>query len=220
MKNKLIIALDVDSFKRAKKLVDKLAPHAGIFKVGSELFTATGPAIIKYINKKRKKVFLDLKFFDIPNTVEKAALAAMRHGVFMLTVHVTGGFDMLKKAVRVLKGKRKKPLLIGVTVLTSKRSKNAAKDVIRLAKAAKKAGLDGIVCSAKETKRVKRACGRRLIVVNPGIRPRWAKKDDQKRVMTPQEAIGNGADFIVIGRPITRAADPATEAAKIIRECK
>lgn len=218
MKNKLIVALDINSFKKAKTLVDKLAPYVNIFKVGSELFTSCGPRIINYINKRRKKAFLDLKFFDIPNTVEKAVLAATKHNVFMLTLHTTGGLDMLKKVAGSLKNKKKKPLLIGVTILTSKSDKKAAKKVVKLAKIAKIAGLNGIVCSAKETKKVKKTFGKEFLVINPGIRPSWARKDDQKRVTTPSEAIKNGADFIVVGRPITRAKNPASAAKKITSE--
>ena len=186
--------------------------------MGNELFTSSGPRVIDYIRRKKKKVFLDLKFFDIPNTVEKAVLAAARHDVFMLTLHISGGPDMMKRASRTLKGKNKRPLLVGVTVLTSSAGKAAEKNVIRLARTAKTAGLDGVVCSAKETGRVKRVCGSRFIVVNPGIRPVWAKRDDQKRVATPREAIENGADFIVVGRPITQTKDPALAAKKILKQ--
>jgi len=207
MKNKLIVALDVDSFEKAKKLVDKLAPYVTIFKVGSQLFVNSGPGIIKYIKKKRKKVFLDLKFFDIPNTVEKAVAEGARHGVSMLTLHATGGFEMLKKASLALRGRSVRPLLLGVTVLTSMK-KTGPGEVVRLARMAKKAGLDGCVCSAKETKQVKKACGRHFIAVNPGVRPRGTRKNDQKRVTTPEEAIKRGADYIVIGRPVTKAKDP------------
>ncbi len=220
MRNKLIIALDVNSFDKAKKLIDKLSPYVNIFKVGSQLFTACGPKIINYINKKGKKVFLDLKFFDIPNTVEKAILAAAKHRVFMVTLHITGGFDMLKKAANALKGKKRRPLLVGVTVLTSKAGKNIAKEVTKLALIAKKARLDGIVCSAKETKRVKKVCGKKFIVVNPGIRPLWAARGDQKRITTPEKAIENGTDFIVVGRPITKAKDPVSAAKKILEGLK
>lgn len=220
MRNKLIVALDVNSFDKAKKLIDKLSPYINIFKVGSELFTSCGPQIINYINKKGKKAFLDLKFFDIPNTVQKATLAAAEHRVFMTTLHITGGFDMLKKAANALKGKKKRPLLVGVTVLTSKAGKNIAKEVTKLALIAKKAGLDGIVCSAKETRRVKKACGKKFIAVNPGIRPLWAARGDQKRITTPEKAIENGADFIVIGRPITKARDPVSAAKKILEGLK
>ncbi len=220
IKNKLIVALDVNSFDKAKKLIDKLSPYISIFKVGSQLFTTCGPKIINYINKKRKKAFLDLKFFDIPNTVQKATLAAAKHRVFITTLHIAGGFDMLKKAANVLKGKKRRPLLVGVTVLTSKAGKNIAKEVTKLALIAKKAGLDGIVCSAKETKRVKKACGKKFTVVNPGIRPLWAAGGDQKRITTPKKAIENGADFIVIGRPITKAKNPVSAAKKILEGLK
>jgi orotidine-5'-phosphate decarboxylase len=235
MNNKIIIALDVNSFEKAKELVDALSPNIDIFKVGSELFTSTGPEIIDYINKRQKKVFLDLKFFDIPTTVKKAVLAAAKHNVFMLTLHVTGGADMLKEASGAVKGKGKRPLLVGVTLLTSKADKNSAEEVTRLARIAQDAGLDGIVCSARETKEIKNIFGEKLLVINPGIRPSWAQKDlsseahllrdstlakedDQKRVATPSEAIKSGADFIVIGRPITQAEDPASAAKKILKE--
>ncbi|UCD54676.1 MAG: orotidine-5'-phosphate decarboxylase [Candidatus Omnitrophota bacterium] len=218
MRNRLIVALDVNSFDKAKKLVDKLSPYVNIFKVGSRLFTVCGPKIINYINKKRKKTFLDLKFFDIPNTVEGAVRAAAKYGVFMTTLHISGGFDMLKKAAGALKGKKKKPLLVGVTVLTSKAGKDIAKEVIKLALIAKKAKLDGVVCSPKETRQVKRACGNKFIVVNPGIRPLWAMRGDQRRVTTPEKAIENGADFIVVGRPIIKAKYPSLAAQKILEE--
>lgn len=220
MKNKLIVALDVGSFEKAKKLVDKLSPYVIMFKVGNELFTGCGPGIIDYINKKRKRVFLDLKFFDIPNTVERAVLEAAKHKVFMLTLHIAGGFDMLMKAKNALKGKKKRPLLVGVTVLTSKGGPDTAKEVIKLARMAKKAGLDGVVSSAKETKRIKKICGKKFMVVNPGIRPSWAKQDDQKRVATPEEAVRNGADFIVVGRPITRAENPVMAAKRILEDLR
>ncbi len=218
MKNKLIVALDVSSFKKAKKLVDRLSPCVNIFKVGSELFTCCGPQILRYITKKRKKIFLDLKFFDIPNTIEKACLAAARHNVFMLTLHASGGREMLKKAADAFGGNKKRPLLIGVTVLTSMKTKNVTKDVIKLVGIAKKAGLDGVVSSPKETKQIKKTYGKKMVIVNPGVRPAWAKKDDQKRITTPKEAIQNGADFIVVGRPITKAKDPQKAAKNILKE--
>jgi len=220
VKKNLIVALDVNSFAKAKKLIDKLSPHVDIFKVGSELFVSSGPKIISYLRKRRKKVFLDLKFYDIPNTVGKACLAASGYNAFMLTLHAAGGLEMMKKAASVFKGKKKKPFLVGVTVLTSKLEKNAGKKVVKLARLAKKAGLGGIVCSPKETKAVKKACGRKFIVVNPGIRPLWAAKNDQKRVTTPEEAFKNGADFIVIGRPITKEQNPAKAAEKILNGLK
>jgi len=220
MKSKLIIALDVNSFEKAKKLIDKLSPHVNIFKVGSELFVSSGIKIIKYLNKKKKKIFLDLKFYDIPNTVEKAVLAAAKNNIFMLTVHATGGFDMLKKASASLRKRKKRPLLLGVTVLTSKKTSNTTREVLKLAKLAKKSGLNGIICSPKETKQIKKSLGKKFLVINPGIRPFWAKKDDQKRITTPKEALQNGADFIVVGRPITKAKNSITATKKILAEIK
>jgi len=231
MKDKLIVALDVDSFEKAGRLIDILSPYVNIFKVGSQLFVNSGPSIVEYINRKKKKVFLDLKFYDIPNTVEKACIEASRHKVFMLTIHSEGGPDMLKRAVRCMKKRKKRPLLVGVTVLTSKEDKDAKQKVLELAKVSKKAGLNGIVCSSRETWLVKKTCGKNFIVVNPGIRPKWYGKDDlsseakhgrylakedQKRVATPEEALKNGADFIVIGRPITEAQDPAMAVERIL----
>jgi len=216
MIDKIIVALDVNSFEKAKELVDKLSPHVNIFKVGSQLFVNSGLEIIKYINKKKKKTFLDLKFYDISNTVEKACIEAARHNIFMLTIHAQGGFEMLERAAGGLRGRKKKPLLLGVTVLTSMDDKNAKQKVLELAKLAQKAGLNGIVCSPQETWLVKKVCGKKFIVVNPGIRPDWAGKDDQKRITTPKQALKNGADFIVIGRPITQAKDPVLAVKRIM----
>jgi len=235
MTNKLIVALDVDSYEKAHKLIDFLTPHVDIFKIGSELFIAYGPDIIEHIHRKEKKVFLDLKLFDIPNTVRKAALAAARRKVYMITLHITGGRDMLKEATKAIAGEKDKPLLIGVTVLTSKEGDNVSGEVLKMARVAEKTGLDGIVCSARETKKIKDIFGEKLIVVNPGIRPTWfqknlssetkqqgglPKKDDQKRVATPKEAMRDGANFIVVGRPIIEANDPARAAKKILDELK
>jgi len=176
--------------------------------------------IIDYINKKRKKVFLDLKLYDIPNTVARATLAGAQKNIFMMTLHASGGYDMLNSAYSSLKKIKRKPILLGVTVLTSKKIKHAEKEVIRLATLSKKAGLNGIVCSPKETKRIKKLLGKKFIVVNPGIRPLWAVKNDQARIATPKEALKNGADFIVIGRPITKAKNPIYAIKEIIKELK
>jgi len=220
VKNKLIVALDVNSFKKAKRLINALSQYVDIFKVGSELFTSCGPKIIDYLRKKKKKTFLDLKYFDIPNTVEKAALAAAKHKAFMLTLHTLGGFEMLKRTVKALKKKKVRPVIIGITVLTSKNRRNTKKKVVRFARLAKKAGLDGIVCSAQETRDVKKICGKNFTIINPGIRPLWAARNDQKRVATPKEAVKNGADFVVIGRPIIKAKSPAMAAQIIVEEMK
>ncbi|MCQ9207066.1 MAG: orotidine-5'-phosphate decarboxylase [Omnitrophica bacterium] len=218
MDNRLIVALDVSTFEKAEKLVDELAGHVNIFKVGPELFTGCGPKIIEHINEKKKKVFLDFKFLDISNTVKKATLQAAQHKVFMLTLHTTGGLHMLREAVGAVKDIKNRPLLVGVTVLTSDETENTTEEVLKLAKVAHKAGLDGIVCSAKETKHVKEVFGDELLIVNPGIRPEWAAQNDQKRIAIPEEAIANGADFIVVGRPIIEAKNPAKAAEKILKE--
>lgn len=220
MKTKLVVALDVDTFEKAKKLVDELAGHVSVFKVGPALFTGCGTKIIEHINEIKEKIFLDFKFLDIPNTVKKATLQAAQHKVFMLTLHTTGGLHMLREAVGAVKDIKNRPLLIGVTVLTSMETENTTGEVLKLAKVAHKAGLDGIVCSAKETKHVKEVFRDELLIVNPGIRPEWAAQDDQKRVATPKEAAINGADFIVVGRPITEAKNPAKAAEKILKELK
>ena len=221
MKTKLVVALDVDTFEKAKKLVDELAGHVSVFKVGPALFTGCGTKIIEHINEIKEKIFLDFKFLDIPNTVKKATLQAAKHKVFMLTLHTTGGLHMLREAAVAVKDIKNRPLLIGVTVLTSMETENTTEEVLKLAKVAHKAGLDGIVCSAKETKHVKEVFRDELLIVNPGIRPEWAAQDDdQKRVATPKEAAIDGADFIVVGRPITEAKDPVEAAEKILKELK
>ena len=216
MKNKLIIALDVNTYGRAVKLIDKLSEHVGMFKVGSELFTACGPKIIRYLKKKKKKVFLDLKFHDIPNTVGGAVLAASGLGADMLTIHASGGAAMLESAARAARGAKRKPLLVAVTALTSLRA--SKREVLSLAKLAKVSGIDGCVSSPKETKMIKKSCGRKFVVINPGVRPAWAAQDDQKRIATPLDAVRDGADYIVVGRPVTRAQDPASAALKILGE--
>lgn len=204
IKDKLIVALDVDTLSEAKKFVDKLYPSVKIFKVGSQLFTACGPEAVKMIAQRGAKVFLDLKSHDIPNTVKKAVEAASQLKVFMLTVHLSGGKEMLQAAVSV----PNRPKIVGVTVLTSQSEDNTASKVLELAKLAKDAGLDGVVCSVAETAMIKKALGKDFLVVNPGIRPKDSSSNDQKRVATPKEAIDAGADFIVMGRPILEAKDP------------
>jgi len=234
MKNRLIVALDAAEFEKAKKLVDTLYPTVRIFKVGSELFTACGQDIIKIIQRKGGKVFLDLKFHDIPNTVAGSVRAATRLGVFMFTVHTLGGPEMLRSAVEIrdqtsAKLKIEKPKILGVTILTSMDSKSlknigmnaeVKEAVACLAGLAKRAGLNGIVASAKEIACIKKALGKDFTVVAPGIRPKGVSKGDQKRVVTPGEAIAKGADYIVVGRPITAAKNPKIEAEKILAEMK
>lgn len=232
MSDKLIVALDVDDLNAAKSLVDKLYQTVKIFKIGSQLFTAAGPDAVKLVAVKGAKVFLDLKFHDIPNTVANAVKAATRLGVYMLNLHVQGGSEMMRRAVsaaseEAARMKREKPIVLGVTVLTSMGDKDLKDLEIRkgmksqvtyLAKLAKEAGLDGVVASAEEIQAVRWTCGDEFLIVTPGIRPEWSEKQDQKRTATPKEAISAGANFIVVGRPIIGAADPVEAARRISEE--
>jgi len=228
--DKLIVALDVDTLEKAERLVGILYPTVKLFKVGSQLFTAYGPEAVKMVGRKGGKVFLDLKFHDIPNTVFASVCSSTALGVepitseehlamfesgyvFMITVHTQGGLDIMKAATRGAEETSKelnikKPYIVGVTVLTSDKQEDTAKVVLERANLAKQAGLDGVVCSAQEAAVVRRACGPDFIIVTPGIRPSAADKDDQQRTATPQEAIRAGSNFLVVGRPILKATDP------------
>ena len=215
---KLILALDVDTFSKAKYFVNLLYPKIRIFKVGSQLFTGCGPKIIEFIHKKGAQVFLDLKFYDIPNTVANAVRQAARLEVKMLTLHISGGEQMLKEAVKAAKSealrlKVKRPLLVGVTVLTSQLAE--PREILKLAKLGLDCGLDGVVCSAQEIKLLRKNIPRKFIIVTPGIRPKSAPADDQKRTATAVEAIKAGSDFLVVGRPILEAKDPLAVAAEL-----
>lgn len=224
---KLIVALDVETLKKAEALVEQLKPEVSIFKIGSILFTRYGPEVVKMVQKKGGKVFLDLKYHDIPHTVSKAVEQACGLEVFALTLHTLGGFTMLKEAVKSAHkigtpvrrnldvGGR--PFLWGVTVLTSLKegdlfelgmNREIGKEVKRLAKMAKNAGLDGVVASAREAPIVRRTCGKDFQIVVPGIRPPGYSSDEHKRAVTPKEAIEAGANYIVVGRPIIQAKDP------------
>ncbi len=230
---RIIVALDVSTRKEAEELVVKLKDRVGYFKVGMELFHSCGPEIINMISDLGCRVFLDLKFHDIPNTVAKAVRSAANYGVDMINVHASGGSLMMEKAVSALddfqkETKKPRPLLIGVTVLTSldqnmmeeewglKRS--VGEQVVMWSKLAQKAGLDGVVASPQELGLIQKACGLDFVTVIPGVRPTWAKRDDQKRIMTPKEAVKAGASFLVIGRPITRDKDPEAAAQRIADE--
>ncbi len=222
-KEKLIISLDVPELNYALELLDKFEDQIEIYKVGLELFTSAGPKIIEELHKRNKRVFLDLKFHDIPNTVTKAAIAATRLGVYMFNVHASGGLEMMKKCKEAvvelcLKENMKKPRILGVTVLTSM-SQQVLKDEIgiqhslnthvrHLSGLALKAGLDGVVASGHETARVKSHCGNGFLIVTPGIRPSWQPSDDQHRTMMPKQALREGADYIVMGRAILTHPDP------------
>jgi orotidine-5'-phosphate decarboxylase len=226
MKPELIVALDVDTIEKAEQLVTTLSPAVKYFKIGSQLFTAYGPAAVRMAVKKGGRVFLDLKFHDIPNTVRNAAAAGTSAGVFMMTVHSSGGAEMLRSAGTGV-GERAKelgisrPAIIGVTVLTSGSAEaNTREGVLRMARTVYDAGLDGIVCAVSETEAVRKEFGPDFVIVNPGIRPAGAQKGDQKRIATPADAVKAGASYIVVGRPILEAADPRKAAEDILKEIK
>ncbi|HKS97141.1 MAG TPA: orotidine-5'-phosphate decarboxylase [Terriglobia bacterium] len=221
---RLIVALDVSSASEARRIVQAVGESAKLFKVGKQLFTAEGPQVVRDLMASGRKVFLDLKFHDIPNTVGKATQEAARLGVVMLTVHASGGSRMLKAAVEAAAGG---PLVLAVTVLTSFTDADlqeigvggrAIDQVLRLAQLARTAGCGGVVASAQETRQVRQALGAGFAIVNPGVRPKGADAGDQARVVTPSEAIAAGATHIVVGRPITAAPDPAAAAAAIVAE--
>lgn len=215
---KVLIALDYDDQQTALNFVKQLSPDTCRLKVGKEMFTYFGPAFVKELIDLGFDVFLDLKFHDIPNTVAKAVTAAAKMGVWMVNVHASGGVEMMTKAKQALEQfGDKAPLLIAVTVLTSMDAaeltrlgvdKTPEEQVIYLAKLAKESGLDGVVCSAQEAKKLKAELGEDFKLVTPGIRPAGSDAGDQKRIMTPKQAIEDGSDYLVVGRPITQAADP------------
>jgi orotidine-5'-phosphate decarboxylase len=222
-KDKLIIALDVSTPEKALGIVEMLGDDINTYKVGFELFVSAGPSIVEKIHDKGKKVFLDLKFHDIPNTVSKAAMAAARLGVYMFNLHTSGGLEMMKRCKDkvdevCLKENLRRPKMIGVTVLTSLGSdalknelcvQHGVKSQVRhLSTLAQQAGLDGVVASPQEISIIKNACGKDFLVVTPGIRPSWAPPDDQNRTATPQAAIKEGADYIVMGRGILKHEEP------------
>jgi len=214
---RIIVALDFPDAGEALALAGRLDPELCRLKVGSELYTAAGPMLIEKLQASGFAVFLDLKYHDIPNTVAGACRAAARLGVWMINVHALGGRSMMSAAREALSGRAACPLLTAVTLLTSMGSADLAdvglggnpqEAVLRLAVLAQECGLDGVVCSAHETVALRRRFGKDFCLVTPGIRPAEAAGDDQNRVATPGQAVANGADYLVIGRPITRAPDP------------
>ena len=224
-KDRLIVALDVDSRERAETLVNELTPHVGMFKVGKELFTAEGPEMVRAIVAGGGRVFLDLKFHDIPNTAAKAVGAASRLGAFFVTVHTSGGRAMLEAAASALPAEGTQ--LLGITVLTSHTDESlretgargtVAETVRQLAVLARESGIDGVVCSPHEIRVIREAVGDDLVIVTPGIRPKGSARGDQARVTTPSEALRLGCDYIVVGRPITEAASPKDAAQAIVDE--
>lgn len=216
-KPRIILSLDFPQADAALDLVKRVDPERCRLKVGKELFTRSGPALVEKLIASGFDVFLDLKFHDIPNTVAKASVAAAELGVWMLNIHASGGRSMMMRAREAIDKSSHQPLLIGVTVLTSLSSEDlrevgcdssTEEQVLRLARLSKEAGLDGVVCSPQEIALLRKELGSAFCLVTPGIRPTGASRDDQKRTMTPAEAIRTGGDYLVIGRPITQARDP------------
>lgn len=224
-RTELIVALDLDTVAQVDAMVAAIGPGVQWYKVGKQLFTQEGPAVVKHLQKLGKRVFLDLKFHDIPNTVAQAVRAVAAIGADMTNVHASGGRGMLEAAAAA--ARETQVLLIAVTVLTSMNEEELAnvgvqdspgRQVVRLARLTQQAGVAGVVCSALEIEAIRAACGPEFVLVVPGIRPAGVDHGDQKRVMTPREAATAGADYIVVGRPITKAPDPAAAAAAVRRE--
>jgi orotidine-5'-phosphate decarboxylase len=229
-REKIIFALDVNEFSDVERWASLLSGHVGMFKVGKQLYTACGPAAVRMIQKHGGEVFLDLKYHDIPNTVAMAGLEAARLGVKLFNLHALGGYDMMATTAEALRRAfpgADRPKLLAVTVLTSSTEETLRGVgieepvdalVVRLAKLAKSAGVDGVVASPREVPLIREACGPEFLTVTPGIRPAFASVDDQKRIMTPAEAVQAGSHYMVIGRPISAAADPVAAAEMIIDE--
>ncbi len=230
--SRIIIALDVEELDSAKQLVACLKDYVGAFKIGKQLFTRYGPEAVRMIHEKGGQVFLDLKFHDIPTTVAKASREVARLGVFMFNMHALGGFDMMKQAAASVRDMAASadcsaPIMLAVTVLTSCGPEDLQRvglsldidELVRqLAQLAKDAGMDGVVASPREIRLIKEQCGSEFLVVTPGIRPAQSGQDDQKRIMTPREAVQAGANYIVVGRPVTQAPDPVAVVQAIGRE--
>lgn len=232
MNKRLIVALDVPNLKTAKHLIKLLYPSVEIFKIGSFLFTACGPEAVEMVHKAGGKVFLDLKFHDIPNTVANAASEVAKMGVFMFNIHASGGIKMMQAAVEASRksaavAAKPKPLVLAVTILTSMDEpdlrqlgilRNTEEQVIYLASLSKDAGCDGVICSVEETAHIRKNLGSDFVIVTPGIRPKGAELSDQKRIATSCHAIEAGSDYIVVGRPIIEAQDPLAVANKMLEE--
>lgn len=232
-RNPIVVALDVDSARQALSLVDQLRGTVGMFKVGKQLFTAEGPDVVRRIIGMGERVFLDLKFHDIPNTVAKAGVEAARLGVSIFNLHAMGGSKMMRAAAETLnevveREKMPRPMILGVTVLTSHTQESLNEvgierkledEVVALARLCASSGIDGVVASPQEIVPIRKAVDNpRFAILTPGVRPAGAALDDQSRVMTPAEAIKAGSNFLVIGRPITAADDPVLVAQKILEE--
>jgi len=231
-KDRIIFALDVEHFAEAQRWVTVLKNRIGLFKVGKQLFTHSGPKVVDMIHQKNQRVFLDLKFHDIPNTVARAGEEATKLEVSMFNLHALGGLDMMRKTVEASKARAKelgtpRPVILAVTILTSMDEDTLREvgiqgpiiqTVGKLALLAMKAGVDGVVASPQEIGTIRQQCGKDLLIVTPGIRLPSEKKDDQKRTLTPKEAIAAGANYLVIGRPIKEAKDPLAAVEKIVED--
>jgi len=226
-RDRLIVALDVSSATQARQIVQSIGETASTYKIGKQLFTAEGPQIVRDLVSSGRKVFLDLKFHDIPNTVAAAVGEAAKLGVSMLTVHASGGSKMLKAAAEAAAQSPAQPVVLAVTVLTSLSDADLAElgisgsvqtQVLRLGSLARAAGCGGLVASAKEAAELRRELGQDFAIVTPGVRPSGTAAGDQARVLTPKEAIAAGATYLVVGRPILEAASPAQAAAAIVSE--
>ncbi len=233
MKEKIIVALDVETAEEARKHIADLQEYVGAFKIGLQLFTSAGASFVREVVENDTKVFLDVKFHDIPNTVAKAAVEVARLGVWMFNIHALGGGEMMQKTVENVrevceKENLKQPKIIGVTILTSSNQETLSEvgiekeidsQVVKLAQLTAKCGLDGVVASPKEVKLIRAEMEKEdFLIVTPGIRPNFATNDDQKRVTTPKDAVAAGANYLVIGRPILQAENKITAIKKILEE--
>ena len=231
--NQLIVALDVESLAAADQLVTTLSDEVKWFKIGNQLFTAVGTAAVELLHEAEKNIFLDLKFHDIPNTVAGAVASGTKVGANMINMHASGGVEMMRAARETAEKQAfeldiPKPTLLGVTILTSVDEASFQRDfgtprrladqVAYQAELSQKAGLDGVVASPLEIGLIRKVCGADFVIVTPGVRPAWAASNDQQRFMTPAEAIDAGADYIVVGRPITAADNPREAARRILQE--
>jgi len=231
-KDRIIFALDVEHFSEAQHWVNLLKDPFGVFKVGKQLFTHAGPKVIDMIRKRNQNIFLDLKFHDIPTTVAKAGVEATKLNVSIFDLHALGGFEMMRKTVEASRAAAKelgipKPLILAITILTSMDEDSLKEVGIRgpildavgqLALLAMKAGVDGVVASPQEIGVIRKQCGEEFLIVTPGIRLPSEKKDDQKRTLSPKEAISAGANYLVIGRPIKEAKDPLEAVQRIVED--
>jgi orotidine-5'-phosphate decarboxylase len=228
-RRKIIFALDVNGLEEIDRYAGMLSGKVGMFKIGKELFTATGPEAVRTVQRHGGQVFLDLKYHDIPNTVAKAMVEAARMGVQLTNLHALGGAEMMETAATAVRREfgDQRPRLLAVTILTSSTEETLrgvgielpVQDmVVRLARLAQNAGMDGVVASPLEIDLIRAACGPDFLIVTPGVRPSFASLDDQKRIMSPAEAVAAGADYLVIGRPIAKAADPGAAADLIVDE--